>query len=74
MGAERQASALAISQGPTSVKPTDSTAISAEASALGAVATDGSARTTRILTGLEQSFQGNSQDRNGQKHRPKQQY
>lgn len=72
MGAERHASAEAARQQSTQiVKPTgDITDISAEASnPLSALSNSNSTRTSQILNGLEQSFQGNSQDRN-QQHRP----
>jgi hypothetical protein len=72
MGAERHASAEAARQQNTQfVKPTTDIAdISAEASnPLSALSNSNSTRTSQILNGLEQSFQGNSQDRN-QQHRP----
>ena len=71
-GAERHASAQAARQQTTQVgNPTaDITELSAEASSpLGALSNSNSTRTSQILNGLEQSFQGNSQDRN-QHHRP----
>lgn len=71
MGAERQASAHAIQQqNQNAVKPVeDTTDISAEAShPLGGLTTGNSSRTSQILSGLEQSFQGNTQDRN-QRHK-----
>jgi hypothetical protein len=71
MGAERHASAHAVQQqNQIAVKPTsDTTDLSAEAShPLGGLSTDNSARTSQILSGLEQSFQGGSQDPN-QRHR-----
>lgn len=72
MGAERHASAEAARQQNTQlVRPTTDIAdISAEASnPLSALSNSNSTRTSQILNGLEQSFQGNSQDRN-QQHRP----
>lgn len=73
MGAERHASAQAVNaQNQNAVKPaTDATDLSAEAShPLGGLSNGNSTRTSQILSGLEQSFQGNSQDRN-QRHRPR---
>ena len=72
MGAERHASAEAARQQNNQViKPTTDVAdISAEASnPLSALSNSNSTRTSQILNGLEESFQGNSQDRN-QQHRP----
>lgn len=72
MGAERHASAEAARQQNTQVvRPTTDVAdISAEASnPLSALSNSNSTRTSQILNGLEESFQGNSQDRN-QHHRP----
>lgn len=72
MGAERHASAEAARlQNTQIVKPTaDITDISAEASnPLSALSNSNSTRTSQILNGLEQSFQGNGQDRN-QQYRP----
>ena len=73
MGAERHASSHAVQQqNQNAVKPTaDTTDLSAEAShPLGGLTTGNNVRTSQILSGLEQSFQGNSQDRN-QRHRPR---
>jgi hypothetical protein len=73
MGAERHASAHAVQQqNQSAIKPmTDATDLSAEAShPLGGLTNGNSTRTSQILTGLEQAFQGNSQDRN-QRHRPR---
>lgn len=73
MGAERHASAQAVQQhNQSAVKPTtDVTDLSAEAShPLGGLTSGNNVRTSQILGGLEQSFQGNSQDRN-QRHKPR---
>lgn len=75
LGAERAASSQAIQQqSQQSIRPgSDAVELSSEAAGpLGALSSDSTARTTQILTSLEQSFQGNSQDRN-QRHRPREQ-
>ncbi len=72
MGAERHASAEAARQQNTQVvRPTTDVAdISAEASnPLSALSNSNSTRTSQILNGLEESFQGKSKDSN-QHQRP----
>ena len=70
-GAERFASAQATqAQNQNAIKPAvDTTDISAEAShPLGGLTGVSNSRTSQILNGLEQSFQGNTGDRN-QRHK-----
>lgn len=72
MGAERQASAHAaqLNSGQNGARgQIDSSSLSTEAvNGTGALSLTQKTRTTQILTGLEQSFQSNTQDRD-QRHR-----